>query len=153
GLYVSPTPPTYALQTKSAWNTSFTVTPNSSETVATASYPFNSNVRLYETSPHMHLRGSWFRYEALYPDNTREILLSVPHYEFHWQTLYRLAQPKYLPAGTQLICTGAWDNSPQNPENPDPTATVTLGDQTFNETLIGYFNYAPVPSRPSGRSL
>jgi len=145
GLYVSPTPPTYALQTKSAWNTGFTVAPSSSETVATASYPFNSNVRLYEMSPHMHLRGSWFRYEALYPDNTREILLSVPHYEFHWQTLYRLAQPKFLPAGTQLICTGAWDNSPQNPENPDPTATVTFGEQTFNEMFIGYFNYAQVP--------
>ena len=48
-------------------------------------------------------------------------------------------------AGTQLICTGAWDNSPQNPENPDPTATVTFGEQTFNEMFIGYFNYAQVP--------
>ena len=69
----------------------------------------------------------------------------MPHYEFHWQTLYRLAQPKFLPAGTQLICTGAWDNSPQNPENPDPTATVTFGEQTYNEMFIGYFNYAQVP--------
>jgi len=50
-----------------------------------------------------------------------------------------------MPAGTQLICTGAWDNSPQNPDNPDPNATVAWGDQTFNEMFIGYFNFAELP--------
>ena len=145
GLYVSPNPPTYALQTKSAPNITFTIPPNASETVATATYTFAKNSMLYEMAPHMHLRGSWFRYEALYPDSRREILLSVPHYEFHWQTLYRLAQPKFMPAGTRLLCTGAWDNSAQNLENPDPSTTVTFGEQTFNEMFIGYFNFAEVP--------
>ncbi len=157
GLYVSPTPPTHVLQTKSAPNISFTIPPNSPETRATGSFTFSKDSMLYEMAPHMHLRGSWFRYEALYPNNTREVLLSVPRYEFHWQTLYRLAQPKFMPAGTQLICTGAWDNTAQNAGlleqfnasggDPmfSPNQTLSFGDQTFNEMFIGYFNYAELP--------
>ena len=49
--------------------------------------------------PHMHLRGKAFRYEAVYPDGTTEMLLDVPHYDFNWQTSYRLAEPQTLPAG------------------------------------------------------
>ena len=93
----------------------------------------------------MHLRGSWFSFEAVYPDGNKEMLLSVPHYDFKWQHLYRLAQPKRIPAGTRLICRGAFDNSPQNPDNPDPSKTVWFGDQTFNEMFIGYFNYTDAP--------
>ena len=157
GLYVSSTPPAHVLQTKSAPNISFTIPPNSPETQATGSFTFSKDSMLYEMSPHMHLRGLWFRYEALYPNNTREVLLSVPHYQFHWQTLYRLAQPKFMPAGTQLICTGAWDNTAQNAELLEqfnasggdarfsPNQTVAFGDQTFNEMFIGYFNFAEVP--------
>ena len=157
GLYVSPTPPAHVLQTRSAPNISFTIPPNSPETQATGSFTFSKDSMLYEMAPHMHLRGSWFRYEALYPNNTREVLLSVPHYEFHWQTLYRLAEPKFMPAGTRLICTGAWDNTAQNAElleqfsasggDPrfSPNQTVAFGDQTFNEMFIGYFNFAEVP--------
>ena len=157
GLYVSAAPPTHTLQTKSAANIVFSIPPGSPETIATASYTFAKNAMLYEMAPHMHLRGSWFRYEAVYPDNTREILLSVPHYEFHWQTLYRLVRPRLMPAGTQLICTGAWDNTAQNAELMEqfsasggdssfsPDQTVTFGEQTFNEMFIGYFNYAEVP--------
>ena len=154
GLYVSSTPPAHELKTKSAPNISFTIPPNSPETQASATFTFPKDSLLYEISPHMHLRGSWFRYEALYPDNTREVLLAVPHYEFHWQTLYRFAQPKFMPANTQLICTGAWDNTAQNAELMEafgasdgdpkfsPDQAVTFGDQTFDEMFIGYFNYA-----------
>ena len=93
----------------------------------------------------MHLRGSRFRYEVVYPNGAREVLLSVPNYIFHWQRLYRLTQPKYIPKGSRIVCTGAWDNSSQNSENPDPSATVWWGDQTYEEMFIGYFNFAEVP--------
>jgi hypothetical protein len=145
GLYLSPTPPQSILQTKSAWNINFVIPPGAPETKASATYTFAKDSMLYEMVPHMHLRGSWFRYEAVYPDQTRETLLSVPHYDFHWQALYRLTQPKFMPAGTKLICTGAWDNSALNPDNPDPGATVTFGEQTFDEMFIGYFNFAEMP--------
>jgi len=158
GLYLAPAPPQYALQTKSAFNVPFVlgqiaIPPGTNDFEISAQYPvaaFGSstlptNILLYEMSPHMHLRGSRFRYEALYPNGTREVLLSVPRYEFHWQTLYRLAEPKFIPAGSRIICTGAWDNSARNHANPNPADTVWWGDQTDDEMFIGYFNFAEVP--------
>ena len=47
----------------------------------------------------MHLRGKSFTYMAHYPDGRDEILLSVPSYDFNWQSVYRLAEPKPLPSG------------------------------------------------------
>jgi hypothetical protein len=152
-----PAPPTHPLQTKSALNTSFvfqltSIPPGANDFPMSAQYPsagtLTTNILLYEMSPHMHLRGSRFKYEAIYPPGhvpAREVLLSVPKYEFQWQSLYRLAQPKYLPKGSYILCTGAWDNSAQNRNNPDPTATVWWGLQTFNEMFIGFLNYAEVP--------
>lgn len=146
GLYVAPAAPAYSLQTKSAFNVFFSIPPGAAEYEATAQYgPLNRNILLYEMSPHMHLRGSRFRYEALYQDGRRETLLSVPHYIFHWQALYRFTTPKFLPVGTRILCTGAWDNTAQNPHNPDPTATITFGEQTYEEMFIGYMNFAELP--------
>jgi len=90
-------------------------------------------------SPHMHLRGKSFRYEAHYPDGTSEILLDVPRYDFNWQITYELAEPKRLPAGTKLKCTAHFDNSENNPANPDPGDTVKFGPQTWHEMMIGWY--------------
>ena len=85
------------------------------------------------------------KYEALYPDGRREMLLSVPRYDFNWQNVYALAEPLRVPAGTEIICTGAFDNSPVNPSNPDPSKTVKWGPQSWDEMFIGYVGYAEVP--------
>jgi hypothetical protein len=103
---------------------------------------YSRDVLVYGMNPHMHLRGSRMKYEAFYPDGTSEILLSVPHYDFHWQTLYRLETPKRLPAGTRLVVSGAFDNSPQNPHNPDPARTVLGGEQTTDEMFADFLRYA-----------
>jgi hypothetical protein len=97
---------------------------------------------LYAMSPHMHLRGKSFRYSAEYPDGTAEVLLDVPAYDFHWQHRYELAEPKRLPAGTTLRCTAVYDNSADNPANPDPAVTVRYGPQSWDEMFIGYFDVA-----------
>jgi hypothetical protein len=91
--------------------------------------------------PHMHLRGKDFEYRAEYPDGRKEILLSVPHYDFGWQTEYRLAEPALLPKGTTLHCTAHFDNSSNNPANPDSKKEVTWGDQTWEEMMIGWIDY------------
>ena len=90
---------------------------------------------------HLHLRGKTFEYKVLYPDGGEEILLRVPDYDFSWQTRYVLAVPKRLPAGAKLVATGSWDNSASNPENPDPGSTVSWGQQTDDEMMIGFFEY------------
>jgi hypothetical protein len=141
GLYLMSEPPTRELKTKAAFQVFFAIPPGAPDHEVTAEYTFSNAATLYEVSPHMHLRGSRFRYEAVYPNNTKEVLLSVPSYEFHWQTLYRFAQPKQLPAGTILRCIGAFNNSAQNPHNPDPSATVYFEQQTDDEMFIGYFNF------------
>ncbi|MFN0198178.1 MAG: redoxin domain-containing protein [Planctomycetaceae bacterium] len=100
------------------------------------------DVRLLSVAPHMHLRGKSFSYEAIFPDNRRQMLLNVPHYDFNWQTSYRLAEPLEFPAGTKMFCIATFDNSEENLSNPDPTQTVTYGDQTWEEMMFGYFDIA-----------
>lgn len=145
GLYILPKPPALELQTKAATMPRLKILPGDGDSETTAEYRIKTDSLLYSMSPHMHLRGSRFRYEAFYPDGTSEVLLSVPHYDFNWQHLYRLATPKKLPANTRIVCRGAFDNSASNPANPDATRTVKWGDQSYDEMFIGYINYAALP--------
>lgn len=142
GLYLSTEKPRTELKTRSAFNVQFKIPPGESNHESTAEYRFAKESMLYELMPHMHLRGSWFKFEVVYPDGQNEVLLSVPNYDFKWQHLYRLKEPKRLPAGTRLICRGGHDNSTQNPDNPDATHTVGFGQQTFDEMFIGYINFS-----------
>jgi hypothetical protein len=106
-------------------------------------YVFKSDSLLLNLTPHMHLRGKDFLYEACYPDGRREVLLSVPRYDFSWQTMYHLNEPKLMPSGTVLDCVAHFDNSTRNPNNPDPAASVSFGWQSFDEMMVGFFEAAP----------
>jgi hypothetical protein len=102
----------------------------------------------------MHLRGKAFKYTLTYPDGKSEVLLEVPHYDFNWQLSYILAEPRKIPAGSKIEAVAWYDNSANNKYNPDPTKTVTWGEQTFEEMMIGFFNYtvpigAPAPPAPA----
>jgi len=92
--------------------------------------------------PHMHLRGKDFKYTAVYPDGRRETVLSVPRWDFNWQGSYRLARPLKLPAGTRIECKAHFDNSANNPNNPDSSKLVRWGEQTWEEMMIGFADYA-----------
>ncbi len=144
GLYVSSQVPDRELKTGSAYTTGFTIPPGVKESPTSAESVFAKPIILYEMSPHMHFRGKSMKFEAVLPDGSVETLLNVPKYDFAWQSMYRLAQPKSLPAGTTIRVSGAFDNSQWNPFNPDPTASVTFGEQTSDEMFIGYLNYAEV---------
>jgi mono/diheme cytochrome c family protein len=99
------------------------------------------DIKVWSIHPHMHVRGKDMTYTAIYPDGRREILLRVPKYRFDWQLDYYLADPKPLPKGTKILVTAHYDNSPANKDNPDPSATVHYGDQTWDEMMAGYFTY------------
>jgi hypothetical protein len=105
---------------------------------------FPQETLLINMLPHMHLRGKSFEYRVVYPDGKRETLLSVPRYDFNWQTYYRLEKPLRLPAGTRIECTAYFDNSAANPNNPDPTKLVRWGEQTWDEMMIGFVDYVPL---------
>jgi peroxiredoxin len=107
-----------------------------------ASATMPDDVLLLALSPHMHLRGKSFRYEAVYPDGKKEILLDVPHYDYAWQHTYELAEPKLLPRGTTMHCLAHFDNSANNSANPNPDVDVTWGLQSWDEMMIGYYDIA-----------
>jgi len=112
--------------------------------VVTAEERFRQDTTLLSLTPHMHLRGKAFRYEATYPDGSTETLLDVPKYDFNWQLRYTLAEPKRLPSGTVIECTAHFDNSEDNVANPDPSDTVRWGPQTWDEMMIGFFGAVSV---------
>ena len=109
---------------------------------AEADHRFDRDTLVYSLLPHMHLRGKSFRFEAVYPGGQREVLLDVPRYEFEWQNVYVLSEPKRMPEGTVLRCIARYDNSADNLSNPDPTVDVTWGEQTRDEMLVGYVEVA-----------
>ena len=125
-----------------AVNFRFRIPPGASDHPIKAEYRFDQSAVLFALMPHMHLRGKAMRFEAEYPGGRREVLLDVPRYEFDWQNIYDLAEPKAMPEGTIIHCFGRFDNSADNPNNPDSTRVVTFGEQTNDEMLIGYFNFA-----------
>jgi peroxiredoxin len=146
GFYKLPEKPPLVLEVHGAYNPEFSIAPGDPDSETFATYAVKTDTQLFSMAPHMHLRGSWMRYEALYPNGKRETLLSVPHYDFNWQTSYRLPQPKLLPAGTWIICSGGFDNSSQNPNNPSPATRVAWGEQSFEEMFIGFVETADAPA-------
>jgi hypothetical protein len=89
----------------------------------------------------MHVRGKDFNYTVVYPDGRQERILEVPRYDFNWQLVYSLRDPLLLPKGSRIDCVAHFDNSPNNKYNPDPTKEVKWGPQTWEEMMIGWFDY------------
>ncbi len=130
-------------------NWSFAIPPHDANHKIVGELEFKSDTLLTDMLPHMHLRGKSYRYVALYPDGTEEILLDVPRYDFNWQLRYDLVEPKLMPKGTKLRGIAYYDNSEDNIANPDPTETVRYGDQTWEEMMHGFFSTVPVEKRAS----
>lgn len=99
---------------------------------------------IYSLMPHMHFRGKRMAFTARYPDGSEELLLSVPAYSFNWQLAHELETPLRVPAGTQIIATGAFDNSAQNEFNPDPNIEVHWGEQSWEEMFMGFYSWKNV---------
>lgn len=117
----------------------FAIPPHAGNHQVDSSYTFTQDSLLWSVSPHMHLRGKDFLYRLVYPDGKEETILSVPQYDFGWQTTYTLAEPKRVPKGTKMLCTAHFDNSADNLNNPDPTIEVRYGPQTWEEMCYGWF--------------
>ena len=141
GLILARGPVTRQAVTKGIPQKDLRIPPGEANYPASSSHTFARDSHLLSLMPHMHLRGKDFAYTAAYPDGRSEVLLSVPAYDFAWQSVYRLAEPKALPAGTRIDCLAHFDNSAANPANPDPTRAVRWGDQSWEEMMTGYVDY------------
>jgi hypothetical protein len=121
-------------------NANWTIPPGDPNYEGHGRLTFGEPVELVFLQPHMHFRGKDMTVRLVYPatqdgPGKTETLLSVPHYDFNWQTIYYLKEPLHLPQGTKVEVTAHWDNSANNPANPDPTKTVRWGDQSWDEML------------------
>ena len=141
GYYFYEKPPKHALEMAMILDTSLEIPAHAKAHAQSLEQVFEHDVMLYSLLPHAHLRGSAARFTAHYPDGTEEILLSVPKYDFNWQPLYVLNPSKLIPAGTRIVLDMTWDNSAQNPANPDPNKVVRWGDQTWEEMNVGWFRF------------
>jgi peroxiredoxin len=140
-LIFSTTPPEHEARMRGIPDKTLRIPPGAANYAVRSSYTFAADAHLLTLMPHMHVRGKDFRYTATYPDGRSEVLLSVPAYDFGWQSIYILSEPKAMPRGTRIDCLAHFDNSADNSFNPDPKAEVTWGDQTSDEMMIGYIDY------------
>jgi hypothetical protein len=106
-----------------------------------ASLELDRDVYLQSVLPHMHYRGKRVKYIAQYPDGTEQVLYSQPLYNFNWQMTYHFEDPVFLPAGTTILVDGGFDNSAQNPFNPDPSINVYGGEQSWDEMFFGFMTW------------
>src|SRR5262249_52919151 len=118
-------------------NMQFAIPPGDPDYEVVGQQTFDRDTYLSSLYPHMHVRGKDATYTVIYPDGREEVVLRVPKYDFNWQLSYKLAEPKFLPKGSTLKVTMHYDNSAANRYNPDPTATVRWGEQTWEEMMLG----------------
>lgn len=141
GLIYAKAPVTREVVTRGIVNTKIKIPAGAPDHEETASYTFDHDAKVLSFLPHTHVRGKAFKYVATHPDGRREVLLDVPEYDFNWQTCYRLKEPLSVKKGTKIKVYVRYDNSANNPANPDPTKEVKFGQQTWQEMLIGYVDF------------
>jgi hypothetical protein len=140
GIVLAKEPPRQRVLTLSATNGTFKIPPRDPNYRVDASFELGTQVKLAGLHPHMHGRGKDFLYRVIYPTGESQTLLSVPHYNWHWQNWYTLQEPLLLPKGTKIECTAHFDNSANNPDNADPNREVPWGEQSWDEMMVGFFN-------------
>jgi len=120
-------------------------------------YTFEKDKLLRSITPHMHYRGKDVQYELARPDGRREILLSVPRYNFEWQLVYRFKEPVFIEKGSVLTVTAHYDNSASNRANPDPGQSIRWGDKSEEEMMTSWIEYVdaepPIPATESARKF
>jgi mono/diheme cytochrome c family protein len=141
GMIFASRPPKQRVLTLQLTNDRFVIPPGVDDYRVEVHGTLPNDCTLLSFLPHLHLRGKRFEYDIIHPGGSIETLLRV-NYDFYWQLSYRLAEPRPLKAGTELQAVAWYDNSRQNPHNPDPEASVYWGDQTYDEMMVGFFDVA-----------
>ena len=142
GLYFHDEPPANFLRHSVALNPTIRIPAHARDHEESAYFEFYRDAMLYQVLPHSHYRGKSSTFALQYPDGREETILSVPNYDFNWQRGYEFVEPRMLPAGTRLIHTTVYDNSVQNPGNPDPERDITWGLYSADEMLYGDFVFS-----------
>jgi hypothetical protein len=153
GLKFASSRPTVQLRSSSLVNGALRIPAGAGDHRVDAEMTVNGEVLLYSLLPHTHVRGKAWKFDVVYPDGRREVVLSVPKYDFDWQHEYVFREPLRLTPGTKILASAWYDNSRANKSNPDPTKEVTWGDQTWEEMMFTQLTFSVVtaPAPTAGR--
>ncbi len=133
GLLFADGPPTREVRAGAFLNAYFEIPAGASNTQVDALIEFTEDVEMTALFPHSHLLGKRWEYRLIYPDGQIQTVLSVPEYDFNWQTYYQFDEPLSVPKGARLEASAWYDNSAANKSNPDPTSPSRWGEQTWEE--------------------
>jgi hypothetical protein len=151
GIVFSKDPAPREIRPTAFYNGTLVLPAGSSNTAVPGEVTFLQDTIVYGLLPHTHLRGKSWEYKLLLPDGTSKVILSVPKYDFNWQTYYMFREPLQVPKGAKILSTAWYDNSPANKHNPNPKVDVTWGDQTWEEMQYSGLLYSPVAQpQPKG---
>lgn len=149
GIVLAKQPPIYLDESRNIWQPNLAIPPGVADIAFEQTYTIRHDVVLQSLTPHMHLRGKGYQVELLRPDGSREELLRLKAWDPGWQFTYTFARPPVVPRGSRLHFTGWYDNSSDNPYNPDPTRWVHDGPQVWDEMLTLVVEW--VRPRPVGQ--
>ena len=138
GLIFAEAPPAKRAFIAAVMNRNFVIPPRDPNYRANTSKTLAVDASVLSAGPHMHVRGKSMNIAAGYPSGESETLVRVPRYHFNWQLLYEFSPPETASRGTRFEGGAIWDNSSNNPYNPDPKAEVRWGDQSWEEMLLAW---------------
>lgn len=142
GMIFAKQPPQIEIRNSAFINPVFTLPAGDGNKEVDSAIEFTQDVHIWALFPHTHLRGKSWEYRMIYPDGKSEVVLSVPKYDFNWQTYYVFSKPLIVPKGSRLEATAHYDNSVNNKFNPDPTKDVRWGEQTWQEMQYSGITYS-----------
>lgn len=148
GIVFAKAPPRTIARRIDLSNHMFMIPAGATDHEVTECHTFQKDMLITSLTPHMHLRGKSMKIELTYPDGRSTTVLNVPQYNFNWQITYRTADPVYLPKGTRLKITAKFDNSKNNPMNPDPTRNIRWGEASESEMMDGWIEYIDAKPTP-----
>jgi len=137
GLYVTKEAPKKEIDLHWMFNFAVNIQPGDKEYKLSRTYVFKEDRTIYGVMPHMHLLGRSMKSWLEFPDGKIQPLVHVDDWDFNWQLNYAFKQPIKVPAGSKQIVEAIYDNSSDNPRNPNnPPKRVTWGEGTNDEMFL-----------------
>lgn len=154
GVYYDKVKPAQTMLMLPLVNQTFTIPPNNSNYPVTAAYTntlFPAHV--WVIAPHMHLLGKRTRVDAVMPGGANVCLINISDWDFNWQGIYRYKDPIAIPVGTRISLTSNYDNSADNPRNPNsPPKAVSWGEATTDEMCLAFLGVTLDGATPTASS-
>jgi hypothetical protein len=147
GLYTTPAAPEHPVGIAWMANPLIRIAPGAADARFKQTLPIPRDLLVFSVMPHMHLLGKEMKATLIHPDGTREPMIHVPRWDFNWQMVYYLREPKLVQAGSKIEIEAAFDNSADNPNNPhNPPKLVGWGEETTDEMMLLVVMYSRVRS-------